>query len=297
MILLPFILVVLMGICAIVIDVGMLYVEKFQLQTAVDAAALAGGQELPANPGGAITIANNYAAKNGKVGDEVTPIVTDEVTQTVTNYNYILTVNARRKAPLYFAQIFGIKTSYVTAIASVTVSTVGSVSGAIPVGVEKQTKLTPGDLYTLKEGGGDGSNGNYGLLNFDGKGNGNISEYLANGYSGVLTVGQVISTEPGNKVGQLPGIDERINTDPYATYATVQKGSKRIVIIPIIDSFDINGKKSVIIEGFAVFFLESSYEDESGKGVIEGRFMQMVVGNSTSGSGTNYGAYNLRLTQ
>ena len=148
MVLIPLLLVVLLGIAAIVVDVGVLYSEKVALQNDVDAAVLAGGQELPVKPSGAITIANDYASpnKNGKVGDEVKP--------TITNGNHSLTVSARRHVPLYFAKIFGKTTSDVAATASVTVGTVGSVSGAIPVGVEEKGAFEYGHIYELKVGGG-----------------------------------------------------------------------------------------------------------------------------------------------
>ena len=43
-------LTILLGFCAIVTDVALLYAQKAQLQNSVDAAALAGVQELPSNP-------------------------------------------------------------------------------------------------------------------------------------------------------------------------------------------------------------------------------------------------------
>jgi hypothetical protein len=287
MVLIPLLMVVLLGIAAIVVDVAVLHVEKVALQNDVDAAVLAGGQELPARTGGAITIAKDYAStsKNGKVGDVVNP--------TVTNGNHSLTVSARRHVPLYFAKIFGYNTSDVTATATVTVGTVGGASGAIPVGVEEMGAFEYGHLYDLKVGGGSGYCGNYRALALGGNGANVYKDNLANGYSGVLKVGQVVDTEPGNKAGPTDqALDYRISQDPTATFATVQSGSSRIVIVPIMKSMLVNGRDAVKIVGFAVFFLE-----ESSGGVITGRFMEMVIADSIGGSGTNYGAYKLRLTQ
>ena len=56
-------LVVLLGICAFAIDVGYAYYAKRQLQSATDAAALAGAQDLP-NGATAISTATSYAAAN-----------------------------------------------------------------------------------------------------------------------------------------------------------------------------------------------------------------------------------------
>ena len=56
-------LVALLGIAAFAIDVGYAYYAKRQLQSATDAAALAGAQDLPA-AATAIMTATSYAAAN-----------------------------------------------------------------------------------------------------------------------------------------------------------------------------------------------------------------------------------------
>jgi hypothetical protein len=56
-------LVALLGIAAFAIDVGYAYYAKRQLQSAVDASALAGAQDLP-NVTSATSVASSYAAEN-----------------------------------------------------------------------------------------------------------------------------------------------------------------------------------------------------------------------------------------
>ncbi len=56
---------VLMGIMALVIDGGMAFQQRRSLQNAVDAAALAGARELPADPALAEVNARTWAASNG----------------------------------------------------------------------------------------------------------------------------------------------------------------------------------------------------------------------------------------
>ena len=58
-------LVVLLGMAALVLDVGAWFHQKRHLQATADAAALAGAQLLPSNPGGAQTQAVSYGGKNG----------------------------------------------------------------------------------------------------------------------------------------------------------------------------------------------------------------------------------------
>ena len=65
----------MLGFGALAIDIGMLYKSKTELSAAADAAALAGAQELPKKPGQAEAVAQEYASRNGKPGDQVTVTV------------------------------------------------------------------------------------------------------------------------------------------------------------------------------------------------------------------------------
>src|SRR2546421_10721440 len=56
-------LVSLLGMAALVLDVGSWYRAKRQLQSTADAAALAGAQALPRAPGNATSLAQQYATK------------------------------------------------------------------------------------------------------------------------------------------------------------------------------------------------------------------------------------------
>ena len=70
-------LIVLLGFCALCLDVGHAYLAQRRLQSSVDAAALAGAQELP-NVTDATTWANNYGS-----GGNNNPDGLDGVTMTV----------------------------------------------------------------------------------------------------------------------------------------------------------------------------------------------------------------------
>ena len=67
-----FALVILLGISAFAIDVGYAYYAKRQLQSATDAAALAGAQDLP-NSANAVATATAYAAANSPNVERCTP--------------------------------------------------------------------------------------------------------------------------------------------------------------------------------------------------------------------------------
>ncbi|RBP66003.1 putative Flp pilus-assembly TadE/G-like protein [Alkalibaculum bacchi] len=98
-------IVVLMGIAALVVDVGILYVEKANMQKAADAAALAGAQDLPANT--AIITAENYGALNGAHDTDAN--LTDDKSK--------VEVECTKTVPHYFARILGFTETEVSASA------------------------------------------------------------------------------------------------------------------------------------------------------------------------------------
>lgn len=273
-----------LGMSSLVIDVAFLYLNKTKLSNMVDSAALAGALDLPKNSTDALESAYDYADMNG--------LTSDNVTASVGSGNKSLTVTASRDVKLFFASLLGVSHTTINASATATISAIGAATGVVPFGLEKQS-FVYGQTYTLKEGGGSGYCGNYGALALGGNGGSNYRSNIENGYSDLLRVGDWVSTEPGNMVGPTDqGVSYRINQDPTVTFSTVQQDSPRIVIIPIIDSLDVNGRKPVQIVGFAAFFLEAS-----NRGVVTGKFMQICSSNNIPGNGTSYGLYSVRLSQ
>ena len=116
-------LTVLLGCGAIVTDLGMLYAQKARLQSAVDAAVLAGVQELPMHPDLALYNASEYATKNG----------ISTVTAEVIGNNSKLNVKAEQLAPTYFAKIWGIANQNIEATATAQVIPPRSLTGAVPL--------------------------------------------------------------------------------------------------------------------------------------------------------------------
>ena len=94
-------LVALLGFTALTVDGGTGYVTKSKLQNAVDAAALAGAQQLPSHPDQAIADAQDYASKNG------IDLAKDNVTFSIENDDHSIKVAVQRTTPTYFARVFG----------------------------------------------------------------------------------------------------------------------------------------------------------------------------------------------
>lgn len=281
-------LATLMGLSAIVVDVGYLYVNRAQLVSVADSSALAGVQDLPGDAADAVSSANTYAAKNGQAGDHVTASVGAN--------SQSLTVQATRQVKLLFARIFGIPTSQVSASATAAVQPISAATGVVPFGIVWQNFLY-GQSYTLKEGAGSGYHGNYSALALGGNGANNYRDNIKYGYDGKLKIGDWISTEPGNMSGPTSkGVDYRVDLDRYATFETVKRNSGRIVTVPVIAALSGNGRSEVQIVGFAAFFLEG-VGGQGNNNVVSGKFMQMVMPGDTVSSGSGYGLYGIKLIQ
>lgn len=282
-------MVALIGMTALVVDIGFIYLNQMQLANAADAAALAGAQELPAKPGQAVNAVLSYGKLNGKSGDQITPVLADSNTE--------LTVTVSRNVPLFFGRIFGLLSSNVQASATARVTTFsGGNIGIVPLGIVDQDFLF-GQSYKLKLGGGAGYDGNFQALALGGTGANVYLDNIKYGYKGTFHVGDWIRTETGNMSGPTSsGVAYRINLDPSATVNTVQDTSGRVVIAPIIKSFDVNGTGQVQVTGFAAFFLEG-VPNPGNNSYVYGSFIKMVLPGDISGAAKNYGVYGVTLTK
>ena len=154
-------LVVLLGFAAMAVYVGSWYVEKHKLQSAADAAALAGAGHLPAGFAVAQATASAQFNKNKTSGDAAA--ITNVTTNTA---NDTVQVIATGTAPSFFAKVFGHDQTNLRVTAKAVIRTVTSFSSTgnvMPFGVMKGS-YTPGTSYTIY---GDGSSSNNGALSLD----------------------------------------------------------------------------------------------------------------------------------
>lgn len=279
----------LLGIGALTVDVGAIYLTRAQLANAADAAALAGAGELPDKPDAALATAESYALLNGREGDTINSEVAGD--------DSALKVTVDRNIDLFFARIWSQFSRDITATAKAEIKTyAGGTNAIVPFGIVKQ-ELIYGQTYLLKVGAGSGYDGNFRALALGGTGASTYESNIANGYTGTFKIGDWVSTETGDMAGPtLKGISDRLSLDPQATFDTVQSGSSRIVIAPVIDSFEVSGRSEVLIVGFAAFFLEGSGK-RGNDSYVYGKFRQMVLPGDISTTAANYGLYSVRLTQ
>lgn len=285
-------LVVLMGCLSISVDIGVLLSEKMKIGNAVDAAALAGAQELINSEDNAEDVANMYLVKNG--------IDPDDVKVEAVDGGLGINVEAKKNVEYYFAKILGFDKGEARAQATAkTLPVVGVYRGIRPFAIENMT-LNFGQQYILKEGGGSGSNGNYGALALGGDGACTYRNNIIYGYNSSLKVGDYVDTEPGNMSGPTEtGVDQLIhscNHTPKCTFENYQPDCPRIITVVIVDSLDVNGRKPVKIVGFASFFLEG-VDGNGNKSVVRGRFIKSVTSGETSESQIDYGLRGIKLVR
>lgn len=119
----------LIGFAALSVDTGRIYMTKSSLQNAADAAALAGAQELPDNPMGAVSAANQYLANNG---------ITDETVEvTVGEENKSIKVTVERNLPMTLASVVGFNNADVKADTTVNLGVAASVPWIVPFVIPK----------------------------------------------------------------------------------------------------------------------------------------------------------------
>lgn len=323
-------LTVLLGFCAIVTDIGLMYAEKAHLQNSVDAAALAGVQELPSNPSLAEQIAKNYANQNGA----------PDATVTIDSSIPKITVQASQVVPTFFARIWGITQEQISASAKAIMVPPTGLSGAVPLSIQEQSFVF-GQKYVLKSGGGAGTSswylddstnnsveesgqvtggsGWYGALELSGTGADTYETDLANGYQGTLSVGQILTVKHGNMSGPTEdGINARLNRDtsmPSNTFDNFNRDAPEIIYIPIVKVVSESGNsiQQVQIVGFAAFFLEG-VAGNGNNSIVTGWFIRTLVPNShtsaslsdllqnendmeNGGASTDFGLYTPKLIE
>ena len=129
----------LLGLGAMVLDVGAWFRTKRQVQATADAAALAGAQELHVDQGQAQALAVQYGTSNG--GGVAAADVTFESQWTPGD---TIVVHAHTTHPSYFSKIFGVGTETIGASAKARSEAPGQAKYVAPIGVDRLHPLLSG---------------------------------------------------------------------------------------------------------------------------------------------------------
>lgn len=286
-ILLAFMMTAILGSAALVADIGVALAAKTDFSNGLDAAALAGGQELPADASKARTVATQYLIAN-----DIDPA---DVLINITENNTLLVLRGTTRVSNHFARVLGVPETVVGASAAVKVGAAISANGGLrPLAIADQP-LVYGQTVVLKEEGGDGTNGNYGAVTFDSSyGACVFRDRLLHGYNGEVRVGDIIETEPGNMASSISTVNEVIDSDPYATFSNYSRNSQRVWTIPVLRDWDVSGRDEVQVVGFAQFFIDSIAK-KSGKAEITGKFIKFTTNGEIGETQTDYGVYGVKM--
>jgi hypothetical protein len=291
-------LVVIMGMAALVLDVGNWYHTKRRLQGTADAAALAGAQLLPNDSSGAQSQALAYANKNG--GDVAGGNIT--VSSTVLP-NDTISVRARKTDPGIFSGILGIASADIDARAKARVGPPTKARYVAPMVVYCDHPLihncngdsTP-DFFanTTMDYDPMGAPGAFGMLNLGGGSNPGASDeadWILHGFDKYLGLGDYRS-DPGAKFSSS-NIQDALEA---------RKGS--VLLFPVFRVLDGTGQNAVYeIIGWIGFHL-TTYEVHGNNAVLHGYFTEFIAqgilastGGGESGPSSSFGVKSIQLIE
>lgn len=273
------------GFTAYVIDIGLVYIEKTKLSNAIDAAALAAALELPRDDEKAEEVALDYLKKNN--------VDCQNIVINISEDKKSIQIHGNKNVKHLFAILLGIDKSIVKVNTKAVIGPARTVKGGIRPFAVEMYNFNYGDLVTLKEDAGDGYDGNYGGISLGGEGANVFKLNALYGYSGTISVGDMIPTEPGNIAGATMEIQKYIDTD-YSSFNNFNRDSERLWTIPLVNSMVINGKKEVLVLGFGQFFVEN-VKNRAGKIEIEGRFIKYVINGEIDMNLSDTGVYGVKL--
>ncbi len=309
-------LTVLLCFVGVLIDGGMYYVERRDMQGTADAAVMAAVRELPSSSGAATTRATEYAeSRNSSAKGKLQSI-------TFADSNRQVTVRVGKTGTQNFGGILGIDAPAISATATARVQMMGPRPGMLPLAFMRDT-FQVGQNFEIKFDGSAGGNRGgiapeMGATCGDASGASDFRNLIKGSAHGgidacaspILTT---IDTEPGNMSGPTrQGFDDRLqgNTDTYDDVftngdnglVTVDKpNSPRIGIVPIIEQTNgantwPNGRKEVRILGYMMVYIgkvgtagNPAYTD-GGKSVWVTPVRAILPSEYTSGSFVDYNA-------
>jgi Flp pilus assembly protein TadG len=283
---------VLLGMAALVLDIGSWYRADRDTQSTADAAALAGAQALPDSTATASSLASQYASKNGGGLQSVT-------FSSSLGPNDTISVRIQKPAQGIFTKLFGVNSINVGSKASARTALISSAKYVAPIVVKNMHPELLGtagcpcfgsDNVTTIPLGRNGAPGAFDLLNLDGSRGGTSPDTLASwmlkGYDGYLDIGQYYS-DPGAKWDSSQmhsALDQRIGTT---------------LLFPVYDNIIGTGSNAQYhVIGWVGFHL-LSYEARGSSGSITGYFTEVIwTGLQATSGGSqppNFGARSVQL--
>jgi len=286
-------LVVLLGMAALVLDIGSWYRADRATQSAADAAALAGAQVLPYDTANASSLALQYAGKNGG-GLSASGI---QITSGL-NTNDTMKVHVSRQASGVFTKLFGVKTVTVGSNATARASLMQQAKYVAPIGVNllhPKLKGTSGcpcfgasNTTTLPLGK-TGAPGAFDVINVDGSRGGTgpstLADWVLHGLNAYMGLGDYYSDTGAkwNSAQVGSALDQRIGTE---------------LLFPVYDKLTGNGANAQYhVVGWVGFHL-TAHAEQGSSGSLSGWFTAVVwdgIEVTSSGGTQDLGARVVKL--
>jgi Flp pilus assembly protein TadG len=278
-------LVGVLGMTALVLDVGSWFRAQRDAQATADASALAGAQWLPDGPtaaSGALT----YAGKNGGgvAGANITITSTSSPSDTIT-------VQASRPATSFFAQVLGVNSFTVHGNAKATAELAAQAQYVAPMVVSKDHPLLAGAGCPCFGQATDlpfdpmGAPGAFGMLDLSGGGGG----------VGSSTEAAWITTGFNQYLG-LGGYD----SDPGAKFSSAQVQNAlagrigTVLLFPVFSTLTGTGSNAVYtIIGWVGFYL-TGYNVQGNGATLHGHFTHYIAHGIQASAGSSQPDFGVR---
>lgn len=264
-------ILVVLGITAFTTDIGMLKSNKRHLQNTADAAALAGARDLADGEDNTSVRASvyKYVEENKIDKNEVKTINIDD--------NRVK-VELEGSRGLFFARAMNYDSKLVGAMATAKAGPPGGMKGLLPIGIEIET------FKNHKESGDNfiefhTAPGNWGWVNLDyaTTRDKNVqgetqAGYIINGFDKMINIGDIILADTGANVTSSGTVKKTHWDDKVQEYID----NSVPLYIPIINTWDISGKKEIKVVGFASIIIV----EQGGK--TSNYYMKGIVNEDTS---------------
>jgi len=280
----------LVGAAALVLDVGHWYRSKRDLQAVADAAALAGAQALPEDPGQANAIAIQYAHDNG--GPTPTVTFTSKFLP-----NDTIHVELSRDEPGFFSKVFSIDKVNIGSRATARTGGLAAAQYAAPFGIDErhpmlQCKPDPCKDETTLELEKIGPGG-FRILNLDrskgGTGQQILADWIDNGFAGMMPIDTDYNSDSGAK----------FNASEVKNAMQRAEASGRELLFPVYRAIDGNGAGlNYTVIGWAGFIVDD-FQGNGNTGTITGHFTRFIAqGIQGAAGGTPaFGTYGVQLIE
>jgi secretion/DNA translocation related TadE-like protein len=287
-------MVVLLGMAALVLDIGSWYRADRATQSTADAAALAGAQALPDSTGDASNLASSYASKNGAGLQSVT-------FSNSLGPNDTITVRVQKPATGVFTKLFGVNSINVGSKASARTALVSQAKYVAPIAVKNTHPMLIGcgggpcfgsSYETQIPVDKTGAPGAFALVNLLNEPSGTsgasvLADWILRGFQGYLKIGQYFS-DPGVK------FNSNAIQDALGTRLTANP----VLLFPVYDTLTGGGSNAEYhIIGWAAFHVDS-FDKGGNDGHVTGYFVNVIwtgLQATSGGQPPNFGVRSVQL--